>query len=767
MPIDRSLIVINDLKDLTLDKLEAVLALPPNALIGLDIGPKLRAYAADRSVRAGSGKLKLALQAGVGLRVDLLNSASDHEEDATGVFGEASADPDYGIAASARLHANPINGWLKYAFSGSLRAETSQTLGIASFSLGASREIEYAAYRPHAFSERIASAILSDLRSMPSALDVDEVCALAVGEAVSVRVLGQVSFSLDLDESIFASTSLRPIARGFALAAPVVLAFSRSLKFSVSLSFEDDARLVFVAMDGGWVHTSLRKARSGSLGLSAGLGFNISLTQGSQDMLVGALSTALFGAAEDALDELTQAVNFVQLNAVQTQLLNALGIKFGESGSGDALLASLQQKLADRKAKLIKAVEEILKTRLEIGFKFEYSRVSTDGSLFEAELSPAAVRQLHPQLLRFDLQGAVDLARKQDAAQLRNFFLLHERSVERTSTFGFTLGIGKWLRISAKSTGKRRVVEQIDSDAKKRLAFISSREIAGAFNDSNSSSKMTFRADTQEFFEKPTMVDLKLAISLDSEQSGQEQRHLLPLLDLAALWRAFPPTSLATQLARTKAFLHQQDRFDSIIALQVSDRLVRTMAAWMAQHSNQECAPLLARALPYWAGYEAREIEALRESVYTPVFQKYLSAEVWPMQEQRVRNLLFATQRKLAIAERANQMGTPSFVGYATKPDEIGHRPIGMRLDALRLACTQIIVSPSRPVSEMDQVLKLFYEQQSVFAERSFTVRFFGALLAQIAIDSGYDAGWNASLTLSFKPAAGERQILIIGKAGD
>lgn len=765
MTAARSPIFVNALKALASNQLEAALALPPNALIGLDIGPKLGVYAADRSVQAERGKLKLALQAGLGLRVDLLNSASDQKEDATGVFGKASADKDYGIAASPRLHANPNKGWLKYAFSGSLRAETSQDLGLASFSLEASREIEYAAYRPHPFGERIASAILSDLGSMPSALDVDDVSALAPGEAVSVRVPGRVNFSLDLDESVFASTSLRPLASVFGLAGPVALAFSRSVKFSLDLSFEDDTRLVFLGMDDGWVHTSLRKARGSTLGISAGMGFNISLPQESQKMLVGGLSQALFGATEAALDELTQLASFGQLNDVQQQLLKALGIQFGERGIGDALLAPVRQKLADRKAKLITAVEEILKTRLEIGFKFEYSRVSTDGSLFEAELSPAAVRELHPKLLRFDLRDAVDLARKQDATRLRNFFLLHERNVERTATLGFTLGFGKWLRMSASTTGKRRLVEQINHLEEKRLAWISSRAVAGAFNDGETITEMTFRADTEEFRKDPKMADLKLAISMDSQQSGMKPKHLLQLLDLAALWRAYPPASLSAQVSRAQAFLGEQDRFDASIALRVSDRLVRAMAQWITSHDNQACAPLLARSLPYWKGYEAREVEALRESVYTPAFHAYLAAEDWPRQKQRIRNLLVATQPNLASAERENRTETVSFVGYATKHDAIGNRPIGMRIDALRLACKQIVNQPGGSANEMSQILDDFYNQKKVFADRSFTVRFFGALLSQIAIDSGYDAGWNASLTLSYKGGDGKPKVLIIGKA--
>lgn len=261
------------------------------------------------------------------------------------------------------------------------------------------------------------------------------------------------------------------------------------------------------------------------------------------------------------------------------------------------------------------------------------------------------------------------------------------------------------------------------------------------------------------------MADLKLAISLDSQQTGLRPDDLLPLLDLAALWRVYSPDLHASQLTRAKDFLGGQDSFDATLALRVSDRLVREVAQWIVRHDNFACAPLLARALPYWKGHEAREVEALREAVYTTIFRKYLAAEDWPLPRQRIRNALFDTQPKLARAEFNNRSESVSFVGYATKQDLIGYQPIGMRLDALRRACRQIDDLPSRSAREMDQVLEFFYDQQKVFSDRSFTVRFFGALLAQIARDSGYDAGWNASLMLSYQPQDGELKRLIIGRA--
>ena len=765
MPNPRTVILVNTLKNLAIGELEAALALPPNALISGDVGPKIYQAELSRVVQAERGKLKLALEASLGIRVDLFNSASDQTEDATGVFGKAVVKEDYGIKPSPTLHANPTTGWLKYAFTASVRAEAAQALGVAAFSLDASRQIEYAAYRPQRMGDRIAAAMLNDLGSMPTALEVDDVASLTPGEAVSVRIPGEVNFSLDLDESVFASTSLKPLALGFGLAGPVNLAFSRAVTFSVDLSFQDDTRLVFVGMAGGWVHTSLRKAKTTNLGIDAGLGLKIALTPASQAMLTAELTEALFGAPEAALAHLTQALNFAQLSDAQKQLLKALGIKFGEGGVGDALLTSVKQKLADRRTKLVAAVTAILKSRLEVGFKFEYSRVATDGSLFEAELSPAAARSLHAALLRFDLRGAVALARTQDAGQIRNFYLLNERSVLRTSTLGFTLGFGKWLNISLRSSGKSQVVTQTNHNDEKRLAWICSREIAGAFNESAGSTKMTFRADTEEFRANPSMSDIKLALSMDSVQTGLRADDLPRLLDLAALWRTFMPERTPAQLAAVIAFLGNEERFDATLALRVSDRLVRAMVQWVVDHDNADFAPLLARSLPYWKGHEAREIEALRETAYTPVFQKYLKAEEWPKPRQRVRNELFANYPKLAAAERNNQNDSLTFVGYATQPDKIGRRPIGMRIDALRRACKQILDLPNRSAMEMKQVLELFYDKQQVFSDRSFTVRFFGALLAQIAVESGYDEGWNASLSLEFIPDGGERQSLIIGKS--
>lgn len=767
-------ILVDSLKALSHEQIEEALSLPAGALISADIGPQIHKWEAGRSVKAQAGKFASALHAGADLTIDLLNSDSDREHDATGVFGKAKSDKDYGIEPSPRLHANKKVGWLKYAFSGKVRVETATELGLASFSAEASRGIEYTSYRPHALSDRIAAAVSKDLGQMPTVLEVNDVAELATGEAVSVRIPGRVGFQLDLDESFLSSASLQPLADAFGLAAPVTLEFKKGFSFTASLSFQDEMRLVFVGLEDGWVHASLRKARTSSQTVQAGWALGAGIDANSQQTVVDELTEALFGAAVSQIDSLIQQLNFAALTPQQQALLERLGLKLGETRSGDALLGSVKERLAGWKQKFSDAVETLVKTRLEIGFKFEYERVATDGSLFEAELSAKAVHALHKDLLAFDLNSVIGMARQQEANGLRDFYLLHETSVTRRQSFGFTLGVGKWLKISASSSGIRRIVEQVNVRNEKRLFWISTRKVAGAFNESESGTTMSFRADTEDFLDHPTMAHLKLSMSLDSIQNSVKPKHLAQLMDLAALWRVFQPAQLQDQLAQATGFLGSTKRFDSTLSLRASDRLVRSLATWISAGDNAACAPLLARSLPYWAGHQAREVEALREEVYTPVFRDYLMGEGdQPHLENMLKRRLESNHPKLATAEKQNLTASVSFLGYATLgllgddtklKKSWERRPIGTRLDHLRLACAQLITLPSRSASEMDQILGLLYDKQKSFAERSFTTRFFGALLAQIAIDSAYEEGWAASLSLSVGEGK-ERRTLVVGRA--
>jgi hypothetical protein len=270
------------------------------------------------------------------------------------------------------------------------------------------------------------------------------------------------------------------------------------------------------------------------------------------------------------------------------------------------------------------------------------------------------------------------------------------------------------------------------------------------------------------------MAHLKLSMSLDSVQENVKPKHLAQLMDLAALWRVFHPTQLQDQIALATEFLGKNKSFDSTLSLRLSDRLVRAMAAWVSAHDNEACVPLLARSLPYWEGHAAREVEALREEVYAPVFRRYLKGEGdLPHLENMLKSLLGPSYPKLANAEKQNLEASVSFLGYATlgllgtstRTGRWERQPISTRLDHLRLACQQLITLPSRSASEMDQILKLLYDKQKSFAERSFTTRYFGALLAQIALDSRYEQGWTASLSLAFGKGE-ERKTHIVTKDG-
>lgn len=753
-------IIIAELGAFTSASLANALRIAPAAQLGSDIGPAVRSFVGERAVSADQGKLKAALQANASLSISLLNSASDQAEDSAGVFGKAVVSEDAGINPAPRLHPNAERAWLKYAFSASLRAEIARNFGLASASIEASREVEYASYRPHPMVRSIIDAVAADLGAMPTILEVDDVASLAPGEAVSLRLPGKVALSIDLDESVFASTSLRPIAEAFGLSGPINLEFSRGLGFSVDLSFEDDTRLVFVGLDDGWIHASLRKARTSRFATDLGLQFKLGLSDASRQALITATSHALFGAAEEALDQLEQMLDFARISEAQQTLLQLIRVRMGLEENGQALLESVKAKLANRKEKLNGALNEILETRIEFGFKFEYNRVATDGSLFEARVSPAVVRQIHADLLRYDLRQAIDLVRRQGPG-IRDFFLLHEKRVERKATLGYTFGFGKWLKLSMSSTGKRVAVQQSNHDGEMRQYWLSSREIAGSFNDKSGKTAISLRADTEVFKKSPTMADLKLSLSLDSIQ--QLDINSLPgLVDLAALWRVFSPSETSSQLARAKVFLQGRKDYNATISLRLSDRLVRDMATWLCKHGNVACAPILARSMPYWEGHAARMNESLREATYAPIFVDYLQAEDGPLLAQRVRNALHDKHPELAQRERSNTVPNLTFVGYVARPDAIGHRPIGMRLDALRRACFQIVDLPTRSADEMAQIMWLFFDQQKVFSQRSFTVRFLGALLAEVAISSGYPSGWQSAVTLSFS-ADGDTRSLVIG----
>jgi len=761
-------VTISDFSEMLADQIERRLELAPNAMLADDVGPELFKWDQAKKASADRGKFKRALSASAGVGIDLLNSASD--KDSAGLFGATKDTKDLGISPMPRLHPGPGQAWLKYRFGAGLRAEASVALGLGALEGDAGRNIEYGSYRRHAGAERISAALLSDLASMPSALDYDDVVALAAGDAVSLRMGGRLALKFVLDEDAIASSNLRPLSGAFGIAGPLFLQFTSGFKFSAEVAFTDDLRLCFVGLGDGRTHVSVRKADSSALALGGGASFSVGFPQATQDLLLEQITGALFSATVDRVEAILSRLSPEQFLAGEPQLLQQLVARLGITAPISEHLVAVQKRLDGWKAKLKSTIVEVLKTRVEIGISYEYSRVATSGSLLEAEMDAQTLRELHPGLLAFDLRPSLDLATSEEAVaeparRLKQFFYLHERRVTRISSRGFTLGIGKWLDISAKFVGQRTVIAQTDVRGYHRLSWISTHTVSGAFNEAESSSSLTFRAETDKFIESPRMGDLKFALGLESTQQALNTSHLPSYLDLAALWGVIPLASIDAQFLRIKSIIPSTSEFNTVISVQISDRLVRAVATWLKTHDNAGCCGLLARSLPFWKHYEGRSNPLVRERTYEPVFRKFLfeegSLNFYP--ERLVRNALAQSHPLLSRAEAApNRPQQLAFAGFATQADDIGHHAIGMRLDTMRQALSQLLIAPLHSANEMNQVLDIIYGRQKTFAERSFLVRFFGALLAEVARASGYPDGWVASITFTYDDAAGVSKTLAI-----
>lgn len=761
---------IPGITDLAQAPLENYLQIPPNALLGDDIGPSLLAWEQARKASADQGKFKRALSASVAASIDLLNSASD--VDAAGVFGVAAANDDPGITAVPRLAPEKQFGWLKYRFAAGLRAEAAAELGLGKLAMDAGRGIEYAVYRRHRLTESIAADILGDLRELPTALEADDIVGMGQGDAVTLQLPGRLLLKFELDDSVLASSNLRPISGLFGIAGALMLQFKSGFTFSAALSITDDLRLCFVGRGAGMTHVSVRKADQSSFTAKAGTSLSVGFSQQTQAQLLEHLTGALFGTGVANIEALLARLAPEQLLDGEPELLRQLADRLGIGGNLSSQLAAVGERLANWKARLTGTLVEILKTRIAIGFNYEYSRVASAGSLLEAVVDAATLRELHPSLLKFDLGPALDLALQDEARpeaerRMLEFVYLHERRVTRIAIRGFTLGIGKWLQFSGKFAGSRTIIEQHDEHGQRKLAWISTRTVSSAFNDAKANSTLTFRADSEQFLPTPRMGDVKFALALESMQQQLECRQLPVFLDLVALWGVLPAAAIPAQLRRVEAQIPKDVEIDTLVSLRVSDRLVRATSTWLGSHTNAELSPLLARSLPYWPRHDARATPDIREQVYSPIFRRFLAEEGSKNHkpERLVRNMLAKRYPTLAQAEaRQNAPRHLAFVGYATEPDAIGHRAVGSRLDMLRTAFAQLLQAPEHSALEMNQVLDTLYTHQESIAERSFTIRFFGALLAEIARASGYEDGFVASATFQWKSVAGEGGTLVLAR---
>lgn len=467
-----------------------------------------------------------------------------------------------------------------------------------------------------------------------------------------------------------ASASLaRLLGPGQTLA--VAVPAGASVTFDVGLV--DDFRVVVTKGATRDVRVAIAKAAGRDLGVTAAARIAVKFAdERAARAVLQRLYEAVAGQTVAKVDAVLAKADLDALSAGERKLVAQLAERFGVSELASPL-AAVTAKWEAVKSAVDSTLDTVARSRVELGFAYEYRRTATTDTLLVVELSRDEYRQFHGDLLVCELRALLAwLEAPEHAAALVSY--LHQKAVTRSRAWGFTLGIGPW-QIAGKDRDEISAVVQTtrrDGTTLERHVFLGARGYRGALFGNRCEWTVDFRAEQPAFVDASQATAASFDYGLHFRLAWQEKKlsrdELREYLDLAVIWRVVGLRAVGAIEAALGAALKKK-RVEVAVSLTIPDAAFRRLLELMADASIDELgARALAKAMPFLAEYDARRHPVLREACYAPLWRYYLDNPSLPIDaygavaERAIRRMTeLEDEAALARREGGVWSGTPVY----------------------------------------------------------------------------------------------------------
>lgn len=598
---------------------------------------RLLAHVGTRAM--GDADLPVALaegsaEAGVSFRDGVLRATADGTASvALHVFNDKGDRDDGRVLGVRRRAAGPREAddlrplllkatgkaWLRIALEADAEAVARATRGSLAVRAEAGRNARLLSYRRHAPDESCAAAIGADLARFASALSLDDVLALGVGNACAVEAEGRLSASASVSWSALLSAAVAAIGGlagrdrdAFLVEVPA------AADASLAVSIEDGFSIGFARQHASGdraFRVVLQRHRDGDRKVEAAVGVEAGFAdpEAVARVVAGVLADALDAPAE-ALRAIREATSFDTLPKRQRAVAKALAERLGIADN--APLDALRERLKDVDARFAGRLETLAGTRAGLLLEAEYRRLASDAVLLEAELSEDALRRLHPALLALD----TDAVFANVAVDAGAVSLLRDRVVERLHGWSIGASLGSWFELESKQQRKDRVVERRRIDAegdRTRREYLGATRYTARVNGWSTAYGATFEA-----VDAGDGAGMACALDLWWEEGRlrADAGGLARIVDDAVLWGVIAGDGASSLLARLREALHGVDRCRPRFELALEGEPALAAFARLAKADRFTWAKHAARALPRNARARGRIDCAAREALYGPAF---------------------------------------------------------------------------------------------------------------------------------------------------
>jgi hypothetical protein len=606
----------------------------------------------------------LTLKPDGSLSVHVFNSADDVDEDS--VLGAVSGTREDALAAQLPL--TPDAAWLKYALSAAVSAGTDTTLASIGFSVDGTAGASFADYRRHARTRSAVEAVMLDFAAGPRfATVLDHVRNLGPGDAVSVRWLGAMKARVDVAWSdVFAGPALS-IGALAGTQGVIGISLKASVHAAFSVEISDDFVVVFSRVGHDEWRIGVRKATSRGVGIEAGAGVAVKFAD--PDAAVAALNAAVEGVIGLPLEEVDRILNSASLDQLSGPQKKAAGFLIKRLGLQEEVstLKDLRARVRSIRDGVPDAVKTIAQTKIKVAFAYEYNRLDERTNLLQATVDRRLLEKHHPALIRGKLDSLTgDIAAHVPGVRLETY--LNQKTLTRERSWGFTLGIGKWVDIGGKDFKRVVRMERRNIQGRLQESYLGARGYKGQWVGESTSWNVDLQAGMKTFADGdvPLVAEFDFGLHLvwTADQKTLSDDECEQWLDAAVVWRVLGEADLDHARERLAPLVTRGGDVSLQIAL--PNEALRAMFPLLASADTKKFASALAIAMPWQEG-SGRMSAARRRALYEPLWALYLSEPRRSASElSRAADRHFEKRQlpELALRERAFATSRPfTFAG--------------------------------------------------------------------------------------------------------
>jgi hypothetical protein len=582
-----------------------------------DIPPFSKSIVKTPEAKIGGVPLDLSFEASATVDIDVFNAAGDKDPD--GVFA-ATGDP------APQIPFEQQRAWLKYSFKGALKGDLGADFGMVGVAVKAGKSISLLDYRLHDATDNARVALAKDLVAPRSILSLSQVRDLKPGEALTMQIEGNLSAVVKFSWADAFSSAATELTKILSSTKPIAVKLSAGLTAAVGLDISDDFVFVVSRTATGQFRIAVKKAKSRGVdvAVAAKLGAEFESSQTVQTALQ-ALVEGSIGQPLKTVDALLKKVTDApsQLTAEEQEIFAALVERLHVKTAIDRVQAA-RDEIAKLQERLAAAIKAVATAKATIGFRYEYSRLTEESVLLDfILLQDGALDAAYELALRGDAatlaQNTID-----QSATYKLLQYLNEKTVTRTQSLGFTLGLGKHaIAALDKSTIKTRT--RLDVAGRKLIAFDGARSYTEkGVPQPDFTWVVDMKAEMAAYAEQPLTDQFDFGLHLQLDFPSIRQKDAEKMADFAAMWRAISddPAAAQEQLA---AFLAAGTAKGTLQLVFDEPSLSATLAGADANDFDAY-GQAFGAAMPYLDTFTTRRNHVLRRIAYGPLWAAHFAA---------------------------------------------------------------------------------------------------------------------------------------------